>query len=164
MRFSSLRPATVISYAIGLILNAPENVSFPQKAIYSVTIFSFSTFILLYDIRLTCWDSTRFLNEATTFSRRETDVSLQGTGILERLFLRIRSMRIHLLRQYTTNTILSFVPSHHVHAISTQLVIIAIVSRCRPLLELLRWRAVIAVHALLANGHAQQGQETSTNG
>lgn len=139
MRFPGLRPATVISYAIGLILNAPENASFPQKAIYSVTIFSFSTFILLYGIRLTCWDATKFLNEATAFSRRETDVSLQGTGILERFSLKIRSMRIHLFRRYTTNTILSFVPSHHVHAIRTQFVIIAIISRRRPSLELLRW-------------------------
>jgi len=52
MRFSDLRPATVISYATGLILNTPENASFPQKAIYSVTIFSSSTFILLYGILL----------------------------------------------------------------------------------------------------------------
>lgn len=86
MRFPGLRPATVISYATGLNLNVTENSSFPQKAIYSVTILLLFYFYspIRYSVNM-LRDATRFLNETTAFTRRETDASLQGTGILERL-------------------------------------------------------------------------------
>lgn len=73
-------------------LNAPENSSFPQKAIYSVTIFLLFYFYssIRYSVNM-LKDATRFLNETTTFTRRERDASLQGTGILERLLLRTSS-------------------------------------------------------------------------
>lgn len=126
MRYPGLRPATVIKlYTTGLILHAPETASFffllffliPQKAIYSVTIFSFFLFFYFYSpIRLICWDATRFfLNETTAFTRRETDASLQGIGVFgttpskdhsRRRSTRIRSLSLSRCYMYEHDFIL----------------------------------------------------------